>query len=192
MSDSLYQNEFGKTTYDLGLTVTDVAIATPKRKWKGLIYANEVLANPHMSQKDKEDYSKYIVPTKDMDTGKYVNFYNGGRAYWSRHGGAFDITVGQKLPEHGGRNNNSDKPVNLEFWLMFPQICCNLRGPANLWMCPDECWPHSGSMGPILDYVDREYGIPGDSLIHVNITEALDSYGDPKPVIGGGGERKRS
>lgn len=193
VSDSLYQNEFGKTTYDLGLSVTDTGIAPPKRKWKGLIYANEVLANPHMSQKDKEDYSKYIAPTKDMPTGKYVNFYNGGRAYWSRHGGAFDITIGQKLPENKSRDNNSDKPVNLEFWLRFPQICCNLRGPTNYWACKDECWPHAGSLnGPILDWLQKNYKIDGDSLIHVNITEALDSYGVPKPVIGGGGERKRS
>ena len=192
VSDSLYQNEFGKDTYDLGLSVTDTGIASPKRKWKGLIYANEVLANPHMSQKDKEDYSKYIVQEKDRNTGKYVNFFNGGRAYWSRHGGAFDITVGQKLPEHGGRNNNSDKPVNLEFWLMFPQICCNLRGPQNYWACPEKCWPHSDGTGPKLDWLVHEYGIRGDSLIHVNITEGLDSYGDPEPVIGGGGERKRS
>lgn len=192
VGNSVYQDEFGKTTYDLGRFVTDVAITAPKRKWKGLIYANEVLDNEHMNQKDKEDYSKYVVPTKDKDTGKHMNFYNGGRAYWSRHGGAFDITIGQKLPKHGARNNNSDKPVNLEFWLMFPQICCNLRGPTNYWGCDDKCWPHSGSQGPILDYINREYGTSGDSLIHVNITEAVDSYGDNLPVIGGGGERKRS
>jgi hypothetical protein len=185
VGNSVYQDEFGKTTYDLGRFVTDVAITAPKRKWKGLIYANEVLGNEHMNQKDKEDYSKYVVPTKDKDTGKHMNFYNGGRAYWSRHGGAFDITIGQKLPTHGARNNNSDKPVNLEFWLMFPQICCNLRGPTNYWGCGDKCWPHSGGQGPILDYINREYGTSGDSLIHVNIVEDT-------PVIGGGGERKRS
>ena len=148
-----------------------------------------------MSQKDKEDYSKYVVPTDLGTTGSagtdtpstientYVNFYNGAPAYWSRHGGSFDITISQKLPEHGGRHANSNKPVNLDFWLEFPQICCNMRGPQNYWGCPEDpyCFPHAnGTMGPILDHLEYEYGIQGSSLIHVNITEKID-------VLGGGG-----
>lgn len=186
-------NEFGKDTYKVGKEIHGITIHPPKRRWKGLIYAYDIPS--HMSQKDKEDYSKYVVPTDLGTTGSagtntpstientYVNFYNGAPAYWSRHGGAFDITLSQKLPEHGGRHANSNKPVNLDFWLEFPQICCNMRGPQNYWGCPEDpfCFPHAnGSMGPILDHLEREYGILGSSLIHVNITEKID-------VLGGGG-----
>ena len=186
-------NEFGKDTYKVGKEIHGITIHPPKRRWKGLIYAYDIPS--HMSQKDKEDYSKYVVPTDLGTTGSagtdtpstientYVNFYNGAPAYWSRHGGAFDITISQKLPEHGGRHANSNKPVNLDFWLEFPQICCNMRGPQNYWGCPEDpyCFPHAnGTMGPILDHLEYEYGIQGSSLIHVNITEKID-------VLGGGG-----
>jgi len=168
-----YQNEFDKITYDWGLHRTETGVSIAKRKWKGLIYANEA----------EGDYKKYVVQDEDSPTGTYMNIHNGGKAYWSRHGGAFDITISQKLPENKARDNNSDKPVNLEYWLKFPQICCNLRGPANFWACPDQCWPHAnGTQGPVLDFLDREYGIQGESLIHVNITE--------KYSRGGGGSRE--
>ena len=170
-----YINEFGKITYDWGLARTETAVSVSRRKWKGLIYAYEVQSNAHMNQKDKEDYSKYVVQDKDYPVDTYLNFYNGGPAYWSRHGGAFDVTISQKLPENKARDNNSNKPVDLEFWLSFPQICCNLRGPANYWACPKDCWPTAnGTQGPVLDFIEREYGIQGQSLIHVNITEKLE------------------
>jgi len=180
--DYKYKNEFGKITYNWGRAMTDVAITAGKRRWKGLIYAHEVLSNPHMSQKDKEAYSKYVVQDPARTTDTFLNFYNGGPAYWSRHGGAFDVTISQKLPENKAMDNNSDKPINLEFWLNFPQICCNLRGPANYWGCPDDCFPTAnGSQGPVLEHLQEIYGIDGQSLIKVNITES-------SPIKGGGGE----
>ena len=145
-----------------------------------------------MSQKDKETYSKYVTPDPpseaDPTTGmvaeeSYTNIYNGGKSYWSRHGGAFDITISQKLPNNGSRNANSDQIVNLEYWIGFPQICCNLRGPANYWGCEGDCFPTANGDGniPRLEHLQELYGIDGTSLIHVNITEKQ------RTTIGGGG-----
>lgn len=188
--DILNENEFGKMEYDPSKYIGGPAVTSPKKKWKGLIYANDI--PEHMSQKDKETYSKYVTPDPpseaDPTTGmvaeeSYTNIYNGGKSYWSRHGGAFDITISQKLPNNGSRNANSDQIVNLEYWIGFPQICCNLRGPANYWGCEGDCFPTANGDGniPRLEHLQELYGIDGTSLIHVNITEKQ------RTTIGGGG-----
>ena len=87
-----------------------------------------------------------------------------------------------KVPIPPNTTMSLDKPINLEFWLNFPQICCNLRGPANYWGCPDDCFPTAnGSQGPVLEHLKEIYDIDGQSLIKVNITES-------SPIKGGGGK----
>ena len=109
--------------------------------------------------KDKEDYSLY---TTEENADKF--------SYWTRHGGAFDVIVGAPVPENNCRDANSDSPVNLDFWLDFPQICCNSRGPLSFWNCESKCYPHHYD-GPAFEDLELAFGIQGNSVIHCNIHE---------------------
>ena len=143
-----------------------------KRKWKGVIHIREV-EDLDMSSKDKETYTKYL----DRDEGKEegaidVAFWNDPYSYWSRHGGAFDVIIGTPAPENNCRDHNSDKPVNLDFWLNFPQICCNSRGPLSYYECGNKCYPDHYD-GPALEDLEHAIGIQGNSVIHCNIHETV-------------------
>jgi hypothetical protein len=109
--------------------------------------------------KDKEDYSLY---TTEENADKF--------SYWTRHGGAFDVIVGAPVPENNCRDANSNQPVNLDFWLDFPQICCNSRGPLSFWNCGSKCYPHHYD-GPAFEDLELAFGIQGNSVIHCNIHE---------------------
>ena len=111
--------------------------------------------------KDKEDYSQY---TTEENADKF--------SYWTRHGGAFDVIVGAPVPENNCRDANSDSPVNLDFWLDFPQICCNSRGPLSFWNCEGKCYPHHYD-GPAFEDLELAFGKQGNSVIHCNIHETI-------------------
>ena len=91
------------------------------------------------------------------------------RAVWSRHGGGFNIVVGKRAPLNNCRQANSDKPVNMDFYLSFQQICCNEKGPLMFHECGEQCYDHY--MGPHLVPLPEALGIYGESVIHVNIHE---------------------
>ena len=129
----------------------DVGIGLSPRNHKGVIYSPQV----DVSIKENKDYDKYADPN--------------WRAVWSRHGGAFDIIVGYPPPENNCRQGNSDKPTSMDFYLNFDQICCNDKGPLNFHKCSDKCWHHY--MGPHLNDMELVHGIPGNSILHVNIHE---------------------
>ena len=132
----------------------DVGIGLSPRKFVGVIYGEQI------DEKENEGFSKvYADPPY--------------RAVWSRHGGSFDIMIGYPPPENNCRQGNSDKAVNMDFYLDFPQICCNDRGPLNFWACGDKCYHHY--YGPHLTDLGLNYGMGGEetrhSVMHVNIHE---------------------
>ncbi len=128
----------------------EVGVGTAKRRFTGVIYANQI------DEKENEGFSKvYADPP--------------WRAVWSRHGGSFDIIVGYPAPENNCRQGNSDKPVNMDFYMTFPSICCNDRGPLNFWACGERCYHHYN--GPHLEPLDLRYGTEGTSAMKVNIHE---------------------
>tara|TARA_R110002020_G_scaffold276503_1_gene491842 strand:+ start:1033 stop:1833 length:801 start_codon:yes stop_codon:yes gene_type:complete len=131
----------------------DVAIGLGERSFKGVIYAPQIDIEAH---KENEGYDKF----SDMHW----------RAVWSRHGGAFDIVVDYPAPVNDCRQANSNKPVDMDFWLDFEQICCNERGPLMYHECQERCWHHY--LGPHLMDMELALGMTGDSIIHVNIHEA--------------------
>ena len=124
----------------------EVGIGLAPRNFKGVIYA---------PQAENEKFNEYADPH--------------WRAVWSRHGGAFDIIIGYPPPVNNCRQGNSNKPVNMDFYLGFDQICCNERGPLNFHQCEEKCWTHY--LGPHLEDMELRYGIHGDSIMHVNIHE---------------------
>ena len=89
--------------------------------------------------------------------------------YDSTEIGTINIVVGKRAPENNCRQANSDLPVNMDFYLDFPQLCCNEKGPLLFSECQDKCWDHY--VGPEL--MDRQLHGMGDgqSMIHVNIHE---------------------
>jgi len=129
----------------------DVGIGLSPRNHKGVIYAAQV----DVSVAENKGYDKYADPN--------------WRAVWSRHGGAFDILIGYPPPENNCRQGNSDKPTNMDFYLQFDQICCNDKGALNFHKCEDKCWHHY--YGPVLNDMEFQHGIPGDSILHVNVHE---------------------
>lgn len=131
----------------------DVAIGLAERKYKGVIYAPQIKETKEGEQNEGYD--------------KFSDLYQ--RAVWSRHGGSFDIIVDYPAPINDCRQANSNKPVNMEFYLDFPQICCNDRGPLIFHECGDKCW-HS-YQGPTLMDMELALGLEGDSVIQVVITE---------------------
>jgi len=148
-----------------------------KRKWKGVIHITEV-EDLDMSDKDKKAYTTYL----DRDEGKEEGglneaFWDDPYSYWTRHGGAFDVIVGTPAPENNCRDHNSDKPVNLDFWLDFPQICCNSRGPMSYHECSDNCYPDHYD-GPVFEDLELAFGISGNSVIHCNIHETVVEEGE--------------
>ena len=124
----------------------EVGIGLAPRNFKGVIYA---------PQAENEKYNKYADPN--------------WRAVWSRHGGSFDILIGYPPPVNNCRQANSDKPVNMDFYLNFPSICCNDKGPVSYYQCPEKCFNHYE--GPHLEDLELVFGIQGDALMHVNIHE---------------------
>ena len=124
----------------------EVGIGLAPRNFKGVIYA---------PQAENEKYNEYADPH--------------WRAVWSRHGGAFDIIIGYPPPVNNCRQGNSNKPVNMDFYLGFDQICCNERGPLNYHQCTEKCWTHY--LGPHFEDMELRYGTHGDSIMHVNIHE---------------------
>ena len=124
----------------------EVGIGLAPRNFKGVIYA---------PQAENEKYNKYADPN--------------WRAVWSRHGGSFDILIGYPPPVNNCRQANSDKPVNMDFYLNFPSICCNDKGPVSYYQCPHKCFNHYE--GPHLEDLELVFGIQGDALMHVNIHE---------------------
>lgn len=137
----------------------DVAIGASPRNFKGVIYAPQIKETKEGEQ--NEGYDKF----SDMHW----------RAVWSRHGGSFDIIVDYPAPINNCRQANSNKPVNMEFYLDFPQICCNDRGPLIFHECEDKCW-HS-PYGPTLMDMELALGLQGDSVIQVVITEGQSEQG---------------
>jgi hypothetical protein len=57
----------------------------------------------------------------------------------------------------------------MDFYLQFDQICCNDKGALNFHKCEDKCWHHY--YGPVLNDMEFQHGIPGDSILHVNVHE---------------------
>lgn len=135
----------------------DVGIGLSQRNFKGVIYAPQIDVEAH---KENEGYDEYAdIPRS---------------AVWSRHGGAFDIVVDYPPPMNNCRQANSNHPVNMDFYLDFPQICCNERGPLMFHECGEKCWHHY--LGPHLIDLEKYTGMQGDSIIHVNIHEGGVSY----------------
>ena len=133
---------------------SDVGIGAAPKNFKGVIYAPQV--------KTEGDY---LPENKDHD--EYADPH--WRAVWSRHGGGFNIVVGKRAPINNCRQANSNKPVNMDFYLSFPQICCNERGPLMYHECGEQCYDHY--QGPHLVPMELGIGIHGESVIHVNIHE---------------------
>ena len=133
----------------------DVGIGLSPRKFKGVIYS------PQVNTVDKD----YLPENKGHDEFADPNW----RAVWSRHGGSFNIVVGKRPPENNCRQANSDQPVNMDFYLDFPQICCNEKGPLMFHECGDKCYDHYE--GPrLIDLPLNGLG-DGHSIIHVNVHE---------------------
>ena len=132
----------------------DVGIGPSVRKFMGVMYA------PQIDETIKE-HEGFKTTYADPEW----------RAVWSRHGGSFDILVGYPAPENNCRDGNSNRPTSLDFFLDFPQICCNDRGPLNFWGCGDKCYHHY--MGPHLTDLGFNYGLEyeRDSVLFVNIHE---------------------
>jgi len=129
----------------------DVGIGLAPKKFQGVIYAPQV----DVSIEENKNHDEYADPN--------------WRAVWSRHGGGFNIVVGKRAPLNNCRNANGNHPVNMNFYLDFPQICCNEKGPLMYHECGENCYDHY--MGPHLAPLDLALGLEGNSIIHVNIHE---------------------
>jgi hypothetical protein len=143
----------------------DVAIGLAERDFKGVIYAPQVDIGAH---EENVGYDKF----SDLHW----------RSVWSRHSGAFDIVVDYPAPKNDCRQANSNHPVNMEFYLDFPQICCNDRGPLISHECAEKCW--HDSRGPVLMDMGEAIGMEGSSVIQVLITESLQEEREKKKEEG--------
>ena len=134
----------------------ETGIGESERVYKGVIYAPNIEKNVFMKAEDVRTYTTYGVK-------------EGERAVWSRHGGSFDIIVGYPPPENNCRDANGDQPVNLDWYLGFDQICCNVRGPLAFYQCADRCFHHYE--GPLITDLEFDFGTNGLSQIKVNVHE---------------------
>ena len=134
----------------------ETGIGSSERVYKGVIYAPNIEKNIFMSAEDVRTYTKYGVQENE-------------RAVWSRHGGSFDIIVGYPPPENNCRDANGDQPVNLDWYLAFDQICCNVRGPLAFYDCADRCFHHYE--GPLITDLEFDFGTNGLSQLQVNVHE---------------------
>ena len=169
----------------------ETGIGIAPRNYKGVIYAaniekrlsagtygdapycsigNPDTQEPYTNEADcKEAGGEWVIPSNNGKTYTKYGVQENERAVWSRHGGSFDILVGYPPPENNCRDVNSDEPTNLDWYLKFPQICCNARGPLTYYECADNCW-HS-VQGPQITNLPLWYETDGLSQLRVNVHE---------------------